>query len=149
MDTTHLPTFLAIAVRDWFSETHPVQRLWRICDAMELWTKYVATVGLAARVREAGGRLPRDLALRLAGTIERPTFGFWVRMAEAVLPGIGGASDFLSRGTALFLEARALLTPGPASPPEKGILYLRNYLAHGGGLTLVAGQRLLEEEGHQ
>jgi WD40 repeat protein len=145
MDLDRLPTFLALTVDHWTREDHPGQRLWRLCDAVEVLVRYLAAVGLAACVRQGGGKLPRELARSLAGRIERPTFGMWLQVAEAALeeaPGLGLARE-------LFRKRVRPLAGRSQDSPEGYLLPLRNLLAHGGGMTWQAARRLLEEAGHE
>ncbi len=149
LDVAVLPTFLALAVDHWARETHPVQRLWRLCDAVELLVRYVGTVAVAGQVLRAGGRLPPTLAQRLAGRMERPTFGVWLDLANAALEE-GGSDGLLGQVRRGFFDCIAPYVGQGRDHAETHLLPLRNLLAHGGGMTRAAAWRLAEgPEGHE
>lgn len=141
-----LPSILAIPLHEFEEETHPVMRLHRLCDAIEILTRLFTIVSLAElRGRMGDAPLPEDLLRELQPQIERPTFGQWRNMLQAVsLAGRRSAPlvvpelpDFITRG---LLPA---LTGGDSVRPEQSLIRLRNDLAHGGALTRAAAQGFL------
>ncbi len=143
-DLSGLPSILAIPLHEYEAETHPVQRLWHACDAVELTLRFVVIAGLADLARR--GPLPDALLRELRNRIEEPTLGMWRGMAEAVV-------RFLSPGETALPELR-LLVEGLLIPLLDGdakdrtartsLAALRNQLAHGGGVTRAVAARLLE-----
>jgi hypothetical protein len=81
-----LPSPLALPLRDYAQEAHPVLRLHRLCDAVEIVTRFCVVVALGEqRVRCAGQPLPEALLRELRPRIELPTFGKWKAMLEALV----------------------------------------------------------------
>src|SRR5450759_1383620 len=80
-----LPSMLGIPLREFEEEAHPVMRLHRLCDAIEILTRLFTIVSLAElRWHLGDAPLPEDLLRELQPQIERPTFGQWRNMLQAV-----------------------------------------------------------------
>src|SRR5215813_4364024 len=73
-----LPSVVAIPLRQYAETSHPVLRLHRLCDAVEVLTRFCAVVALGElRALHGGQPLPGDLLRELRPLVERPTFGQW------------------------------------------------------------------------
>ncbi|MBK1645883.1 hypothetical protein CKO25_14750 [Thiocapsa imhoffii] len=137
-----LPTPLALPLRDYQQETHPVLKLWAACDAVEILLRVLVFLGIGDLSRR--GELPEPLRRELRYPIENPMLGNWRRMAQQV-------AETLPEGTALPELApvvRDTLAPfldGPdaSRSVERSFLALRNRLAHGGGISRRLATELL------
>ena len=137
----HLPNIVALPLREYASEEHPVARLWAMCDTTELLLRLVVVV-FVSKQREHGG-LSEKTAESLSSLVESPTLGAWFVMAQTLAKD---ADDSL-RVAADFVEGPLKdLLYGPDKPgtAETSLLRLRNRLAHGGGLTRREAARLLQ-----
>lgn len=136
-----LPNVVALPLREYAGEEHPVAKLWAMCDTVELLLRLVV-VAFVSHQRERGG-LSEKTAESLAGLVESPTLGAWFVMAQT----LAKETDPTLKDAAGFVEGplRDLLY-GPEKPgtAETSLLRLRNRLAHGGGLTRREAARLLE-----
>lgn len=169
-----LPSLLAIPLQEMLHEAHPVMRLHRLCDAVEILTRFLTVVALGEVRRGLGEEapLPQELLTVLQDQIQRPTFGQWRNMLVALVqsPAIGGnpvvpelpgflTGTFLpvlfhaapeeDSGEAGPPRAQDLPCPGDGgspggSTPDTSIVALRNLLAHGGGMTRAAARRFLD-----
>lgn len=130
------PTPVAVPLREYAGEEHPVAKLWAACDTVEMTLRLLVIAQMGAQAR--GGVLPETLSRQVAEIIEAPTLGGWFVAAQA-LAGDEGPEPVWIRGA-----LRDLLY-GPVKPgtPETSFLALRNRLAHGGGLTRSEAARLL------
>ena len=153
-----LPSLIAIPLRDYLREEHPVLRLHRLCDAAEILTRFLTVVALGEVRRVTGGApLPARLVRALQPNIERPTLGRWRDMLaalvsepiadnELVLPEM---PEFARRELIAALAA-AIDTESDAGKGRRdarsseSMLVLRNDLAHGLAITAAAAQALLE-----
>ena len=144
IDLEGLPSFLAIPLRHWEEEAHPVMRLWRLCDTVEILVRYLTAVGIAEQVQLAGGQLPLDLARKLAQRIERPSFGQWLELARSALGHEAPRGPLLEAAHQAFFEKVEPLVGRQKDAPETHVGPLRNLLAHGGGLTRTGAFELLE-----
>jgi len=121
-------------------------RLHRLCDAVEILTRFLTVLTLGEVRQKAGtSPLPDDLLRELQPRVEYPTFGKWKGMLEALLrhclrtaslvvPELHDLAGFL-------LQA---LPGGDSSPPEQCLITLRNRLVHGGGTTKAEANRFLK-----
>jgi WD40 repeat protein len=144
-DLVGLPGLLAIPLEEYAAEAHPVLRLHRLCDAVEILTRFCAVVALGeVRARLGDGPLPDDLLRNVQPQIERPTFGQWRDMLRALLGALGPGDSLVVPELPDFV-AQDLLPhlQGGDLPAEQSLLTLRNDLAHGGGLTRAAARDLL------
>jgi len=143
----NLPSIIAIPFDEYVRENHPVQKLHRLCDAVEILTRFLTIVAIA-EVRGCSGKagMPADLQERLAANIFRPTFGQWQNM-------LTGLSDWLrTRDDVIVPEALSFVSDdlfpflsGQTRTIEDSLLTLRNDLVHGGGMTNTAARALLLE----
>lgn len=148
------PSVIAVPILAYHREKHPVMRLHRLCDAIEMLTRF-ATVVMMSPFRQENGEVqfPTGLENFLRSTIRRPTLGVWARMLEALvqetrkeplspliekfvafadsqlLPALLGTKNDLSSVNSL-----------PAEQFEDGeilksFIELRNVLVHGGAIT--------------
>lgn len=143
-----LPTHLAIPATLWHNEEHFVQRLWRICDIAEICLRVLVAVGLGEHRRVSADQLPEQLVTELRSRLEIPGFSDWFDMANIVLelqpPGEPFSAAFQRAREAFrslknFIQSKSL-------PGEKGsdLKELRNQLAHAGGMTQAAAERILQ-----
>jgi len=85
------PSVIAIPLAEYFRETHPVMRLHRLCDAVEVLTKFLTVAALGELKRQLQGQpLPEALLKVLQPQIERPTFGQWLAMLLALTEAVAG-----------------------------------------------------------
>ena len=87
--TQHLPTFLAAKISNIDKETHPVVRLWMLCDLTEVLLRLCVILG-AAEIEISKGRLPDDVAKNFLenNRILRPTLDGWLHLAQVVAKGL-------------------------------------------------------------
>jgi WD40 repeat protein len=144
-----LPSVLALPLHEFGAEAHPVMRLHRLCDAVEILTRFSTIVALGElRMRLGAGPLPEDLLRELQPRVEYPTFGKWRGMLDAVTRACrqaGKTSPLVVHELPDFVDRHLLpaLPGGEKSPPEKCLITLRNNLAHGGAMTRAEAQRFL------
>jgi hypothetical protein len=141
-----LPSLLAIPLSELATEAHPVLRLHRLCDAVEILTRFTTIVVLGEIRGQLGTKAwPGELLLRLQEQIERPTLGRWMDMLAALVAGLDQTAPLVVPELLDFVTRRLLpLLGGPgkeAATPWSALLALRNDLAHAGGIT----QRLARE----
>jgi hypothetical protein len=141
-----LPALIAIPLSSYFDESadrEPKLKLWHACDAVEMLLRFLVMVALAD-VRGRGGLTP-ELIHELRSRVERPTFGRWWGMAEALAYHLDPESSTVPELRALVLEHLAPFLQGRDVPPspDTSFFALRNQLAHGGGVTTAYAARLL------
>ena len=139
-----LPVFLAFAVREFQDEPHPTARLWSICDLAELLLRLIVAIK-SSELRKAG-RLDDAVAKELSGRIEAPTLGKWRGMAEALFK-VKVEAEFSPELRPLLMDRILPLLDGAGkarATEETSLAKLRNLLAHGGGITAAAAERLLK-----
>jgi hypothetical protein len=143
-DLQLLPSVVAIPLDDARAETHPVMRLHRLCDAFEILSRFCTILALSElRVQLGESPLPQSLLRRIQPQIERPTWGQWLGMLEAVVAELAGRSPVILPGLAGFVRDEVLpLTPA-GDDPETSLLSLRNLLAHGGTMRSVHADAFL------
>jgi WD40 repeat protein len=143
-----LPSVLAIPLRDYLTEAHPVLRLHRLFDAGEILTRFLAVVALGElRRRAGGGPLPDDLLGVLRPQIERPTFGQWRTMLEALVRRLGPGEPLVVPELPGFVREQWLPRLAGGALPEESLVGLRNLLVHGGAMTRAAASEFLETWG--
>lgn len=146
IDLNTLPTVVALPLREYLDETHPVLKLWYACDGVEMLLRLVVMMGLA--VLSQRGPLTPKLRKRLQEyRLEEPTLGNWRALADAVMEALGDAPDPLPELPSLVRDTLAplLLGPGESERDESNsFIRLRNRLAHGGGISRDLAQRLGE-----
>jgi tetratricopeptide (TPR) repeat protein len=133
-----LPAPVALPLREYVEETHPVARLWAACDAVEMVLRLVVIAEVAGQ--SPAGELSDPLKKQMADLIEMPTLGGWFVMAQHL------AADAASPVREGITGPLRDLLYGPDKPgtPESSFLRLRNRLAHGGGLMREEANRLLK-----
>ena len=121
-------------------------RLHRLCDAVETVTRFFTFVSLG-EVGDRLGRasLPEDLLRELQPQIERPTFGQWKNMLEAVIQVSSRVTPLVVQGLPDLIKKHLLpaLSGGDSTQPDQSLIRLRNDLVHGGGLKRAAAQEYL------
>ena len=126
-----LPSVIAIPLEEYLRETHQVLRLHRLCDAMEVLSKFLTVVALGEVRRQFQGQpLPDDLLKVLQPQIERPTFGQWLAMLLALIDSVVWEKAVLGPAFPRFVKNH--LEPGFWGP--QGLVKFRNDLFHGGGI---------------
>jgi hypothetical protein len=156
-----LPSLVAIPLRDYLHEQNPILRLHRLCDAVEILTRFLTIVALGEVRRTIGaGPLPDQLLQALQRNIERPTLGRWRDMLLALVSELRRRKDLVLPELRDFAERE--LKPALASTVEveqdagkerrdadstESFLAMRNDLAHGLAMTEVAARTLLDHWG--
>jgi hypothetical protein len=145
-DLARLPSVLAIPLGEYAAETHPVMRLHRLCDAVEILTRFLTIAALGElRARLGDDPLPEDLLQILRPQIERPTFGQWRNMLQAVVAALGRSEPLVLPDLPDFVTQHLLpALPGGDRLPEECLLTLRNRLAHGGPMTQSVAWEFLD-----
>ena len=137
----HLPSVIAIPLEEYFRETHPVQRLHRLCDTVEVLTKFLTIAALGELRRQLRGQpLPETLLKVLQPQIERPSFGQWLAMLLALTEAV--AWDQAVCGPAFPNFVKGHLEAGLWGP--QGLVKFRNDLVHGGGMPKPWAREQLE-----
>jgi hypothetical protein len=149
IEIERLPHPLAVALRGHALEERPFVRAWRLCEAMEMLTRFLTATALAeiaAGMGEAG--FPPALRRVMTSGLGRPTFGAWaaiLRQARAALPPSDRMlAPELGRAIDDVLDAIGL----PTDPVEAKVLSFRNALAHD-WFPDDQVQQLLGEHGHE
>jgi hypothetical protein len=137
------PSILALPLREYEEETHPVLKLWHACDVVELLLRFMVMVGVAEAAD--GGELPEETARELWDRIEQPTLGKWRGMAEALAKVQTPQPPVVPEWRGYLREVLVPLLDGAARPRtvESSFSQLRNHLAHGAGVTRAAASRLM------
>ncbi len=143
-----LPSLLALPLHEYATETSPVLRLHRLCDAVEILTRFCTIVAIGEVRGLNDGQLPEAVLSELQPRIETPTFGKWRAMLDALLQHLPHTAPLVVAELPDFIRQRLLpiLIGGDDQPPEKCLLCLRNLLAHGGAMTAAAAERFLYGE---
>ena len=141
-----LPWILGNALRAQLTEvSHPIMRLHRLCDALEILTRFLTLVGWMDLRRSRSGPFPKVLAAAFAKNISRPTFGMWAGMLREVATACRNEKGLLVPEISDFALNALLPRLGSGDkPPETSVIALRNLLAHGGAMTHDAAGPLLE-----
>jgi hypothetical protein len=145
-DLAHLPSLLALPLREFAAERHLVMRLHRLCDAVEILTRFCVLVALGElRARLGDQPLPDGLLDDLQPQIERPTFGQWKVMLRALLGALPRDNLLVLPQLRDFARTFLLpLLPGGQALPEQCVIKLRNDLAHGGAMTQALARDYLQ-----
>jgi hypothetical protein len=132
-----LPSLLAIPLHEFSGEEAPVLRLHRLCDCIEILTRFCTVVALAeVRAWLGDEPLPRDLLTALQPNVERPTFGKWLAMLLALTRQLHQQTAMVLPELPEFvLKHLMALVPEGERLHEQNALELRNLLAHGGAMT--------------
>lgn len=140
-----LPTPIAIPLQSYLEETDPRLKLWAMCDSVELLLRLLVFIGIAD-LAHPNGKPPQTLRAKLRKPIERPTLGGWANMAEAVAKTQKDQTDSLVPELTPLVQ-RTLLPlldgDGERSTERTSLIYLRNFLAHAGGVTRALAETLL------
>jgi hypothetical protein len=141
-DLSTLPSIIARPLYEFLIESHPVQRLWHLCDAVELTLRLAVIAGVSELSQR--GSLSPELLRELRPLIEEPTLGKWRKMAATVVKALPENSVLLELRSLVGGVLAELLDGNPQTRvPEKSLSSLRNRLAHGGGMTTGVATRLL------
>jgi len=141
-----LPSLLSLPLSEYADTSHPVLKLHRLCDAVEILTRFFTTVALAeVRALHPELGLPESLLETLRPHIERPTLGRWLHILNALLNSLGRPEPLVVRELPDFVRNRLLSAfPRDSELLERNLLELRNTLVHGGGMTCAHASHLLQ-----
>lgn len=143
IDIGSLPSFLAIAADQWAREQHPVQRLWRIVDTVELLVRYSLALVLADLRRGSASGLPAHVVAQVRPHVKEPALGSWTSLVDALrnatrLRGVAAEAAAAFQGVKLVVGR-------VRGRPEESLLALRNLvLAHGLGIPAALAQTYLD-----
>ena len=141
---SHLPSVLAIPLREYFAESHPVLQLQRLCDAAEILTRFCTIVALGEWRAFLGGELPAELLEKLRPDITLPSFGDWKQMLQAAVQEPPRGAPLVVPELLAFVGQELLPNLGSSgASPDQGIIRLRNDLVHGGAMHPAYAQELL------
>ena len=137
-DLQGLPSLVAIALQEARAESHPVMRLHRLCDAVEILSRFCTILALGElRALLGGGPLPEPLLGRIQSQIERPTWGQWLGMLQVVVAELAARPAGVLPGLPAFVTNHLLTLTPAGDDPEQSLLVFRNLLAHGGAMRSV------------
>jgi hypothetical protein len=144
-----LPHPLALVLREYLEESNDYVKLWRLCEAAEMLTRFLTAAALA---EIAGGgqapAFPQELQDALLLGIRTPMFGNWVGILEKAARAVAVRPDILvPELPALAKRLLADVSPKPRTV-ERAILNLRNALAHDGRFPAERARALLVGHGH-
>ena len=144
MDHERLPSVLAIPIREFRDEQHPIQKIHRLVDAAEIVTRFCTAVALAeVRRLRRGEPLPDRVLGLLRERIERPTFGQWRDMLSGLIEQLGDPERLVVPGLPSFVKGKLLpCLSGPVS--AAGLVRYRNDLVHGGTGSRQAASEALQ-----
>lgn len=124
-----LPTPIAFALTEFFTEPQPYIALHRLCDAAEIITRFFTIIALSDLLRRLG-HFPLPVQIALTEKIERPTFGAWKDLLQTAcenLPKKEGKTRCFVDELPEFVQNRWLPALGSGSDdPQKAIIALRN-----------------------
>ncbi len=148
-ELARLPSVLAIPLGEYAAETHPVLRLHRLCHAVEILTRFCTMVALGElRALHGDTPLPDGLLRELRPRIERPTFGKWRAMLDALVRHLPRTAPLVVPELPGFVRGELLprLPGGEEELPEHCLIALRNLLTHGGAMTRTRAAFFLRGE---
>ena len=140
----YLPSVIAIPLFEYRKESHPVMQLHRLCDAVEILTRFFTIVAIGELRKTLNNEpLPEEIIRDLQPRIERPTFGQWRDMLHVVVRALANAQNLLVPELPSFVSN--LLLPGleATDHPEDSLIRLRNDLVHGGAIPSAAARAFL------
>jgi hypothetical protein len=140
-----LPSLLALPLHEYATENEPVLQLHRLCDAVEILTRFCTIVAIGEVRGLNEGKLPDAVLTELQPHIKVPTFGKWRGMLDALLEYLPRTALLVVPELPAFVQHHLLpfLTGGDDQSPEKCLLSLRNLAAHGGAMTRATARRYL------
>jgi len=132
-----LPHVIALPVTEYLHASRAYEKLHRLTDAAELLTRFCTAVVLADLLdRSSGHAFPEKVQEALLDRLERPTFGAWAWLLETAVKALPRKSVHIQcvvpELSVFVLDKLLPLLGGNQTPPEKGIIALRNVLAHSG-----------------
>jgi WD40 repeat protein len=147
--SARLPHALALPLSEYSAADNGYERLHRLTDAAELWTRFCAAVVLADLLDEGPGHsFPEKVQDALLDRLERPTFGAWAGLLETAVKALarrgGKIQCIVPELPAFVLDKLLPLLGGSQTLPEEGIIALRNVLAHSGRLSETDERRFLD-----
>jgi WD40 repeat protein len=140
-----LPSVLAIPLGEYAREMHPVMRLHRLCDSVEILTRFSFIVELGElRKRLGDNPFPEPLARALRDQIERPTLGQWKNLLQVTAEGLSRTEPLVVPELREFVLGELIPGLQGQKSDESGLIELRNKLVHGGAMTKIEAGRQLE-----
>lgn len=141
IDIEALPSAIALPLRAYEKETHPVLKLWAACDTVEMLLRLLVITFIAEQ--QEGGKLKQELAREVSDLIELPKLNNWFSLAGTLSKSKPDNTLLPEALECIEGPLRDLLhgTENPGTP-ETSFLQLRNRLAHGGGLLEKESARL-------
>lgn len=138
-----LPSVIAFPFHEYLLETNPNMKLWHACDTIELAFRLFFMLGIADIISRQK-TFPKELAKKLKNNIEMPTLGKWKAMALEVSKEITNDSTVNELMNCIKNEWTSFCD-GEAKPKTiyTSFIELRNNLAHGGGITKIVAQNLI------
>src|SRR5262245_50081271 len=124
-----LPHPLAVVLREYLEERHPVLRLHRLCDAAEMLVRFLATSALGEIVAAKGDDLPDAVRGALLEHLERPTLGQWIAILRAACRALPPGPDALAPEIRPLAEQLLEVMGVDGEPVERSVVALRNALA--------------------
>jgi len=139
-----LPAVLSRTLNAQLCETHLVMRLHRLCDSVEVLTRFLTIVGWMDLRQALQGRSSKDLLDGFRRRIPRPTFGMWAEMLCQLATAERSIEGLLLPELSAFTTDHLLPLLGSGNgDADFEIISLRNLIAHGGGLTHEAAAAML------
>lgn len=131
-----LPSQLALPLDAYARERHPVLKLHRLCDAVEVLTRF-CTILAIGELRLRPAPWPDQILKVLQPRVERPTFGQWKEMLEAVVRHEDWEDALILPELTGFVTEHLLpaLNSRLDGLIERNIVDLRNKLVHAGAVT--------------
>jgi WD40 repeat protein len=153
-----LPSILALSLHELAGEGHPVVRVHRMCDAVEILTRFATMIALGELRRRLGEKpFPKSFITKLrANAIWGPTFGQWKNLLldtiECLKSGdplvVPELLDFVRRDLMSVLTGEVRASGAESNQrrrlAEHNLIRLRNDLVHGGPIPQAEARRLLE-----
>lgn len=144
-----LPHAIALPVAEYVDAPTGYERLHRLTDAAELLTRFCVAIVLADLLdSNSERRFPDAVEAALVERLERPTFGAWAGLLETsvrALPKRDRRLQCIVPNLPVFvLDTLLPMLGGNQTPPEAGIIALRNVLAHRGRLAEADERQFIE-----
>ena len=141
-----LPSVIALPLAEFAAEQHRVMRLHRLCDAVEIITRFCAVVLLGELTEQLGDvPLPDELLKHLQPNVSTPTFGKWCGMLSALERECRFRGGLVVPELPDFVrdDLFSLVPSENRSTTETSVLTLRNLLVHGGAMTAATAEPFL------
>ncbi|MFX1257312.1 MAG: tetratricopeptide repeat protein [Promethearchaeota archaeon] len=145
LDINRLPSIIAIPLKDYVDEPNPILRLHRLCDAIELITRFFTILGFAELMSNKKYESSlRKVLTEFRWRISKPTLAKWREMLTSVfnaLEKFDGLKEFIPFISNFLIPLIGTLH----QDVSKKILPLRNLLVHGGALKKSTAYDILSD----